>query len=105
VSDHSIHVDRAAGHVTVVTLERPPANFFSLEMIGELADTLEAIGADGTTRAVVIRAAGKHFCAGADFTVLDADGERQLIDVGSSTGTLSVSLRSPFRWLPVCTEL
>lgn len=81
MSDHSIHVDRAAGHVTVVTLERPPANFFSLEMIGELADTLEAIGADGTTRAVVIRAAGKHFCAGADFTVLAADGERQLIDV------------------------
>jgi 2-(1,2-epoxy-1,2-dihydrophenyl)acetyl-CoA isomerase len=81
VSDHSIHVERAARHIAVVTFERPPANFFSLEMIGELADTLEAIGADGTTHAVVIRAAGKHFCAGADFTVLDADGERQLIDV------------------------
>jgi enoyl-CoA hydratase/carnithine racemase len=81
VSDHSINVERTERHIAVVTFERPPANFFSLEMIGELADALEAIGDDGTTRAVVLRAGGKHFSAGADFTVLDAHGERQLIDV------------------------
>jgi enoyl-CoA hydratase/carnithine racemase len=48
--------------------ERPPANFLSPEMTEELADTLEVIG-DGTTRAVVLRADGKHFSAGVDFTV------------------------------------
>jgi enoyl-CoA hydratase/carnithine racemase len=55
VSDHSINVERAEWHVAVVTFERPSANFFSPEMIGELADTLEAIGDDGTTRAMVLR--------------------------------------------------
>jgi len=41
----------------------------------------QAIGDDGTTRAVVLRADGEHFSAGADFTVRDAHGERQLIDI------------------------
>jgi enoyl-CoA hydratase/carnithine racemase len=81
MSDHSINVERAEGYIAVVTFERPPANFLSPEMTGELADTLEAIGDDGTTRAVVLRADGKHFSAGADFTVRDAHGERQLIDI------------------------
>lgn len=47
MSDHSIDAERGEWHIAVVTSERPPANFLSLEMIGELADTLEAICDDG----------------------------------------------------------
>jgi enoyl-CoA hydratase/carnithine racemase len=55
-------------HVWSVELQRPPNNFFSLEMISGLADALEALDADDECRAVVLRAAGRHFCAGADFS-------------------------------------
>jgi enoyl-CoA hydratase/carnithine racemase len=58
----------AAGHVATVRLCRPPNNFFSVAMIETLATTLESLDVDGTTRAVVLAAKGKHFCAGADFS-------------------------------------
>jgi enoyl-CoA hydratase/carnithine racemase len=53
------------GHVTLVELCRPPDNFMSVGFIGALADALEACQDDGRTRAVVLAAEGKHFCAGA----------------------------------------
>jgi enoyl-CoA hydratase/carnithine racemase len=55
-------------HVAVVTYERAPHNYFTPELIGGLADTLEDLAADGRTRAVVLRGEGRHFCAGADFS-------------------------------------
>ena len=57
-----------ADHIATVRLCRPPNNFFSVAMIEALAATLESLDADGTTRAVVLAADGKHFCAGADFS-------------------------------------
>lgn len=57
-----------ADHVSIVRLCRPPNNFFSVGMIESLATTLESLDVDGVTRAVVLAANGKHFCAGADFS-------------------------------------
>lgn len=57
-----------AGHVAVVEVHRPPNNFFDVAMIGGIADALDALADDGTTRAVVLCSEGKHFCAGANFT-------------------------------------
>ncbi len=54
-------------HVGVVRLCQPPNNFFSLAMIEAVADALEALDSDPSCRSVVLAAAGKHFCAGADF--------------------------------------
>jgi enoyl-CoA hydratase/carnithine racemase len=56
------------GHVTVVSYERGPHNYFTPELIGVLADTLDTLARDGRTRAVVLRGEGRHFCAGADFS-------------------------------------
>jgi enoyl-CoA hydratase/carnithine racemase len=54
------------GQVAVVTLDRPPHNFVSVDFMRDLADALEAVdGADG--RAIVLQSEGKSFCAGADF--------------------------------------
>lgn len=54
------------GNITV-TLNRPEVhNAFDPEMVAALTDTLEAIAADDSIRAVVISGAGKSFCAGAD---------------------------------------
>jgi enoyl-CoA hydratase/carnithine racemase len=57
-----------ADRVATVELRRPPNNFFDLAMIRRLADVYEALAAEPGVRAIVLCAAGKHFCAGADFS-------------------------------------
>jgi enoyl-CoA hydratase/carnithine racemase len=52
-------------HVATLTIRRPPDNYFDAKLVHELADGLEALAA-GETRAVVLRAEGRNFCAGAD---------------------------------------
>jgi len=54
------------GHVATVELRRPPNNFLDVEFIGELASALEALDEDANCRSIVLAAAGKHFCAGAN---------------------------------------
>jgi 2-(1,2-epoxy-1,2-dihydrophenyl)acetyl-CoA isomerase len=55
-----------ADHVGTIEIQRPPNNFFTTALIGALADACDALAARGC-RAVVLCAAGRHFCAGADF--------------------------------------
>jgi enoyl-CoA hydratase/carnithine racemase len=66
MADESVGVELGDDHVAVVELRRPPNNFFSLELVAGVADALESLDADPRCRAVVLAAAGKHFCAGAD---------------------------------------
>jgi enoyl-CoA hydratase len=62
------------GHdeVALVTIDRPDArNALSFALLAELADELEALDRDGTTRVVVLTGAGERaFAAGADITEL-----------------------------------
>jgi isohexenylglutaconyl-CoA hydratase len=58
---------RREGGVLYLTLNRPEVrNAMSLAMVLELREALVAAEADGSTRAIVLRGAGGHFCAGAD---------------------------------------
>lgn len=58
-----------------VTLNRPDSrNAMSLAMVGELRATLEAVRHDPNVRALVLRGAGGHFCAGGD--IKDMAGAR-----------------------------
>ncbi len=74
------------GHVAVVTLQRPPHNFFDRILIAQLADILEALDTQPQCRAIVLAAQGKSFCAGANFTdgsgqeIVGGTGERHLYD-------------------------
>ncbi|MDL5156096.1 enoyl-CoA hydratase/isomerase family protein [Actinomycetospora termitidis] len=61
--------------VAVVTLHRPPANYFDRALIEELADAFDALSA-GESRAAVLASEGKHFCAGADFGAGGAPADR-----------------------------
>jgi enoyl-CoA hydratase/carnithine racemase len=63
-----VRVGSTVDHVTEVVLCRPPNNFFSAAMISELADTWDRLDEHHATRAIVLSAEGKHFCAGADFS-------------------------------------
>jgi enoyl-CoA hydratase/carnithine racemase len=54
-------------HVAVVRLRRPPNNFFDTELLRQVADTYEELGASDWCRAIVLTSEGRHFCAGLDF--------------------------------------
>ncbi len=58
-----------------VTLDRPDSrNAMSLAMVGELRAVLAAVNQDRNVRALVLRGAGGHFCAGGD--IKDMAGAR-----------------------------
>jgi enoyl-CoA hydratase/carnithine racemase len=61
-------VQRVGEHVAVVEFNRPPNNFFSVGLVAEIAGVLERMDQDPSCRALVLCSAGKHFCAGADFS-------------------------------------
>ena len=53
--------------VATLTLNRPErCNALSFELLRRLLDELRQIAVDDSTRLVVLRGAGKHFCAGLD---------------------------------------
>jgi enoyl-CoA hydratase/carnithine racemase len=54
--------------VATVEIQRPPNNFFDVALVGALAAAYEALAHRGDCRAIVLCSAGKHFCAGADFS-------------------------------------
>ncbi|MFH1329569.1 MAG: enoyl-CoA hydratase [Actinomycetota bacterium] len=55
----------------VITLNRPEkANALSREMIAELTDCFRRAGEGRTARVLVVRGAGRHFCAGHDLAEL-----------------------------------
>ena len=64
---NNIHISRD-GHVARVTIDKPPINAVSVDLMRDLADVLEGLDRDGVTRAVVLATAGKVFCSGADLT-------------------------------------
>lgn len=56
------------GHVAVITLDRPPHNFLSVEFASDLADACEAIDSEPMARAIVLQSEGRSFSAGVDFS-------------------------------------
>ena len=61
--DTSVTLD---GHVAVLEVNRPPNNHVSAGMMRDLADAFDALDAEPACRALVLAAAGKVFCGGAD---------------------------------------
>lgn len=55
------------GAVLTLTLDRPERkNALSADMVGGIADAVDAAGADDQTRVILIRANGSDFCSGID---------------------------------------
>lgn len=69
------------GHVGIAEINRPPDNFFDRALIASLAEAFDAFAAEGM-RAIVLCAAGKNFCAGADFRRAgEGDPKREAVDI------------------------
>jgi len=66
---------RQDGHVALLEIDRPPHNHVTVALMAQLADALSDIDAEKRLRASVLMAAGKSFCAGADFSAQDSVGE------------------------------
>lgn len=66
------------GHVAVLEMHRPPANFFDEALLGSIGDALFEIDENPEARVVVLCAEGRHFCAGADLRNVDAHGLRRV---------------------------
>jgi 2-(1,2-epoxy-1,2-dihydrophenyl)acetyl-CoA isomerase len=69
------------GGVAVVEVRRPPNNFFDSSLIEQIAAAFDELDSRPDARAIVFAAAGKHFCAGADFA-----GESDAAEVSADEG-------------------
>ena len=75
MSDALVLTETPEEHVAVVRLNRPKVlNALSNALIAQLADALEALDADGVTRAVVLTGDDRAFAAGADIGEFASDG-------------------------------
>jgi len=70
-----LSVDVVGDGVAVVEICRPPHNFFDVALIDGLVELTSGLQSDGKTRAIVLAAKGKNFCAGADFSGNSGAGE------------------------------
>ena len=67
-------VDLGDDYVATLEINRPPNNFFSVELIAQIADACDELAAGNRCRAIVLCSAGRVFCAGADFSAKSAIG-------------------------------
>src|SRR5579875_1166347 len=67
IDRRDVSVEVAPDHVATVEIHRPPANFFDVALIRELAAVFAELDEDRHVRALVLCSEGRHFCAGADF--------------------------------------
>ncbi|OQW33188.1 MAG: enoyl-CoA hydratase [Nitrospira sp. SG-bin1] len=64
---HSCKIEEG---VALVTLNHPPVNALTPELLTELAGTFDSLATDDAVKAVVLTGAGRFFIAGADIRVL-----------------------------------
>jgi methylglutaconyl-CoA hydratase len=82
-----LKVDVSSRGIATVMLDRPErSNAFDQRMLSAMAGQWAERAADARTRVVVVRGAGKHFCAGADLVARGAEpasspGHAGLVDV------------------------
>jgi len=73
---------RAAGEVTLVSIDRPPANAMTVELLGELVAALERL-ADDPPKAVVLAGRDGFFSAGVDLKAVPGyavDDQRRMVE-------------------------
>lgn len=76
ISDGPVLLDQQ-GHVAIMTLNRPEAsNGLSTELLKALLAAVMRCHGDPTIRVVLLRGAGKNFCAGGDIHEFSAQGEQ-----------------------------
>ena len=90
----------ADGRVGTITLDKPPANSYDIEMVTELGAAIDAAAADATSRVIVVRSASERFfCAGADikrFLANDVDANMEMIRTAHAALSRIAAAGKPF---------
>jgi enoyl-CoA hydratase/carnithine racemase len=81
-------------YVGVIELNRPPNNFLDISLLRAVCAAMESLDETPGCRAIVLAAAGKHFCAGRDFSKPRGPGDDSA-SVYREAGRL-LGLRTPF---------
>jgi enoyl-CoA hydratase/carnithine racemase len=68
----AIRIGRVADGIAELVLDRPPVNALDRHAQHELRTAAQELAADDRVRAVVVRSAGRTFCAGADIKEMAA---------------------------------
>ena len=93
-----LHVTRQ-GAIVTLQFNRPEAlNALNVAMAQALLEAVQAIAADPSVRAVVLKGAGRAFVAGGDLTLLHANpaqGARELIPLLNATLQLLQQINAP----------
>jgi len=66
----TMSIERAESGVVTITLDRPPVNAVSPELIEELLEVVDELAEDPDARAILFRGANDRWCAGADLDVM-----------------------------------
>jgi enoyl-CoA hydratase/methylglutaconyl-CoA hydratase len=74
MTDELVHLDIEGPRATITLDSQHNRNALSRQLVAELFAALEAAEADPEVRVVLVRAAGKVFCSGADLSEATADG-------------------------------
>ena len=85
--------------VAILTLDHPPANAIGDDQIAEVMQALSQAAGDPGCRALVLRGAGRFFCAGADIRIMqpdaaDADRAERLAAFAAALQALCDTLES-----------
>ena len=84
----------ASGHIATITLNRPPANAWSLDGLRQLKATVEKLNADTRVRAIIVTGQGpKFFSAGADLNVMAGGDKAVARDVAQRFGEAFATLQ------------
>jgi enoyl-CoA hydratase/carnithine racemase len=74
MTDELVHLDIEGPRATITLDSQHNRNALSRRLVAELFAALEAAEAEPEVRVVLVRAAGKVFCSGADLSEATADG-------------------------------
>ena len=74
MTDELVHLDIEGPRATITLDSQPNRNALSRQLVAELFAALEAAEAEPEVRVILVRAAGKVFCSGADLSEATADG-------------------------------
>lgn len=91
MADELVKTDRRGDDVAVVTLDHPPLNALSGDLLEALAETAERLSGDPSLKAVVVTGAGdRAFAAGADVSEFGGPGEAR--DVAARFHAATIAL-------------
>ena len=100
----TVEIERVGDAVRVIRLARPDRlNAISFELVGDLHDALDEVGADETCKVAVLTGSGRGFCAGLDlrdFGTPPAAGEHPHAPAGTGGQSFMANLTQHIRATP-----